>query len=121
MSYCNDSIEIEVSAGRNNRQIGFEIIKINIVNNKQKDITVYYDYYFDPFYGMAFPQFYFENTTVSSLESKEIIINVKDSIADSWYPIRIFNFDLKVEAEDFQIEKKGFTIRQWVILWDPIF
>ena len=120
-SYGDDSIEVEVSAGRYNQQIGFEIIKINIVNNRQMDITVYYDYYFDRVYGMGIPQFYFENTTVASSGFKEIIINVKDGIAGSWYPIRIFNFDLKVKAEDVQIEKKGFTFRQWVILWDPIF
>lgn len=82
------------------------------MNNKQEDITVYYDYYFDRVYSPEIPQFYFENTTVVQLESKEIIINVKDSIADSWSPIRIFNFNLKIEAENVQIEKNGFTLRK---------
>jgi hypothetical protein len=119
-SYNDDLIEIEVSAGQNNRQIGFKIINIDVVNNRQDNITVYYDYCFDSAYGMAIPKFYFENTTVASSESKDIIINVKDSIGDGWHPIIIYNFDLTVSAEEVQIEKKGFIFRQFVILWDPI-
>ena len=116
-----DSVEINISAGLHNRQFGFKIIKINIVNNLEEEIIVNYDYYFDSIYGMAIPQFYFKNITIKALESKDIIINVKDSIASSWYGLKIFNFDLKVKVDDIQIEKKGLTIRQFVLLWDPIF
>ena len=117
----HDSIEINISAGLHNRQIGFEIIKINIINKLEEEIIVNYDYYFDSIYGMAIPQFYFENTTIKALKSKDIIINIKDSIASSWYGLKIFNFDLKVIVDDIQIEKKELTIKQFVLLWDQIF
>ena len=120
-AYNYDSFEINISAGLDNRQFGFEIIKINIVNNLEEEIIVNYDYYFDRIYGMGIPQFYFKNSTIGPLESKDIIINVKDSIASSWYGLKIFNFNLKVKVDDIQIEKKGITIRQFVLLWDPIF
>ena len=52
--------------------------------------------------------------------AKEIIINIKEGIGDGWHPIILYNFDLEVNAEMVQVEKKGFIFRQFVVLWNPI-
>ena len=120
VGFDDDSIEIEVTAGQQNRQIGFGIITLHIVNSKPENITVKYDYYFDCVYGMAIPNFIFENTTVGPLESKDIIIHVKEGIGDGWYPIILYNFHIEVTVEYVQFDKKGLCYRQFVVLWDPI-
>ena len=54
--------------------------------------------------------------TISPGEIKEITYNVKDRIGSNWGPINIFNIRIKVESEDFKIEKNIFAFRELLII-----
>lgn len=116
-SLGDDLIEIQVTIGQNKGQIGFGIITIDIKNNKSEEVMVYYNSTFDRVYSMEIPQFYFEKTIVPPGKSKEIVLDVKERIGSSWYPIIIFNVDIIVETEDVSIEKTGLAIRKLIIFF----
>ena len=113
----NTDVEVEITAGPNGKQFGYGIITINITNNNPDEILVYYNTTFDRIYSMEIPNFYFEQTTIAPNESKEIVLDIRERIGSSWYPIIIFEIDIDIEFDGVRIEKDGIAYRQFVWLF----
>ena len=118
-SPLNNDVVINISSGKNGKNIGFGIT-IEVFNNKDEEILIYYNYIIDRIFSMEMPFLHFNTTTIKSGENFREHISINYATYSTPYRPKIYKVHFYVsikDINDIKYEKHGRAIKELVIFF----
>lgn len=110
ITYAKDenNVEITISAGNFNKDIGFGV-SIDVINYKKESVIINYSITRDRYFVKDFPETYENNFTAPPEEYWSCIIGVGNKFI-------IYNLNISAWFEDYKMNREGISIGELVIL-----